>query len=41
MIGATLGATVCVGVSVVTTTLWPATFLVTVFFVVYSKWRTT
>lgn len=37
MIGATLGAVVCVGVTALSTDLWPTTVIVAVFFVVYQQ----
>ena len=37
MIGATLGAVVCVAVALLATQLWPTTVLVAVFFVVYQQ----
>jgi predicted PurR-regulated permease PerM len=37
MIGATLGAVVCVAVALLATRLWPTTVLVAVFFVVYQQ----
>ena len=37
MIGATLGAVVCIAVALLATPLWPNTVLVTVFFVVYQQ----
>jgi predicted PurR-regulated permease PerM len=37
MIGATLGAVICIAVALLATRLWPNTVLVTVFFVVYQQ----
>jgi predicted PurR-regulated permease PerM len=37
MIGATLGAVVCVGVTALSSDLWPTTVLVAIFFVVYQQ----
>ncbi len=37
MIGATLGAVVCVGVTAISADLWPTTVVVAVFFVVYQQ----
>jgi predicted PurR-regulated permease PerM len=37
LIGATLGAVICIAVALFATRLWPATVLVLVFFVVYQQ----
>jgi len=37
MIGATLGAIVCVGVSLLTSNIWPETVVVVIFFVAYQQ----
>ena len=37
MIGATLGAIVCVGVSLLTSNIWPETVVVVIFFVGYQQ----
>jgi len=37
MIGATLGAIVCVGVALLTSNLWPQTVVVIIFFVAYQQ----
>jgi predicted PurR-regulated permease PerM len=37
MIGATLGAIICMAVALLTTSLWPTTVLVTAFFVIYQQ----
>jgi len=37
LIGATLGAVICIAVALFATRLWPTTVLVLVFFVVYQQ----
>ena len=37
MIGASLGAIVCVGVSLLTSNIWPKTVVVVIFFVGYQQ----
>jgi predicted PurR-regulated permease PerM len=37
LIGATLGAVICIAVALFATRLWPTTVLVLVFFVVYQR----
>jgi predicted PurR-regulated permease PerM len=37
MVGATLGAIVCVGVSLLTSNVWPETVVVVIFFVIYQQ----
>lgn len=37
MIGASLGAVICVGVSALTVDIWPATVIVLIFFIVYQQ----
>ena len=41
MIGATLGAVICVLAALLTTELWPTTVVVAIFFVAYQQLETT
>ena len=41
MVGATLGAVICIAVALLATRLWPTTVLVAAFFVLYHSLRTT